>query len=417
MDATTMEMTRPMRIAIVGAGAAGCFAAIHIKRWMPEAQVAVYESGKKALAKVAVTGGGRCNLTNSFAAVTSMEQVYPRGHRLMKRLLREFSQQDVYQWFEHEGVALLTQEDECVFPVSQDAMEIVGTLLNLMRRLGVVLHLEHRMTGISHTDQGYRLECANGRTAEAQRVLIATGGSPKQSGMNMLQDLQIETVSPVPSLFSVCISDNHITALAGTVVNDARTTLCGTKIQAHGALLITHQGLSGPAILKLSSLGARQLHEQGYRARIAINWFGNDKEDEVMSQLLSMAAKHPQKQMQSVYPTRFTSRLWLYLLQQCHIRHDMRWAEAGTKGIRRMAATLTHHEIEMNGKNKFKEEFVTCGGVALGNINPSTMECRQHPGLFFAGEVLDVDAVTGGFNLQAAWSMGYVAARHITLTE
>ena len=136
-----------------------------------------------------------------------------------------------------------------------------------------------------------------------------------------------------------------------------------------------------------------------------------------MSQLLSMAAKHPQKQMQSVYPTRFTSRLWLYLLQQCHIRHDMRWAEAGTKGIRRMAATLTHHEIEMNGKNKFKEEFVTCGGVALGNINPSTMECRQHPGLFFAGEVLDVDAVTGGFNLQAAWSMGYVAARHITLTE
>ena len=180
-----------MRIAIVGAGAAGCFAAIHIKRWLPEAQVAVYESGKKALAKVAVTGGGRCNLTNSFAAVTSMEQVYPRGHRLMKRLLREFSQQDVYQWFEHEGVALLTQEDECVFPVSQDAMEIVGTLLNLMRRLGVVLHLEHRMTGISHTDQGYRLEFANGRTAEAQRVLIATGGSPKQSGMNMLQDLQI----------------------------------------------------------------------------------------------------------------------------------------------------------------------------------------------------------------------------------
>ena len=200
-------------------------------------------------------------------------------------------------------------------------------------------------------------------------------------------------------------------------MNDARTTLCGTKIQAHGALLITHQGLSGPAILKLSSIGARQLHEQGYRARIAINWFGNDKEDEVMSQLLSMAAKHPQKQMQSVYPTRFTSRLWLYLLQQCHIRHDMRWAEAGTKGIRRMAATLTHHEIEINGKNKFKEEFVTCGGVALGNINPSTMECRQHPGLFFAGEVLDVDAVTGGFNLQAAWSMGYVAARHITLTE
>ena len=416
MDATAMEMTQPMQIAIVGAGAAGCFAAIHIKRWMPEANVTVYESGKRALAKVAVTGGGRCNLTNSFAAVTSIEQVYPRGHRLMKRLLQEFGQQEVCQWFEHEGVALVTQEDECVFPVSQDAMEIVGTLLALMKTLGVTLRTEHRMTNISHIGQGYRLEFSNGRTAEAQRVLIATGGSPKQSGLDMLKELQMETVSPVPSLFSVCVADARLTSLSGTVVNDVRTMLCGTKTQAHGALLITHQGLSGPAILKLSSRGARQLNTMAYRARIAVNWFGNAGEEEVLSQLLSMAANHPQKQMQSVYPTRFTSRLWLFLLQQCQMRHDIRWAEAGTKSLRRMAAMLTHHEIEINGKNKFKEEFVTCGGVALSNINPSTMECRQYPGLHLAGEVLDVDAVTGGFNLQAAWSMGYVAARHMALT-
>lgn len=406
-----------MNIAIIGAGAAGCFAAIHIKRWLPEARVTVYESGRKALAKVAVTGGGRCNLTNSFATVASMEQVYPRGHRLMKRLLREFSQQDTCQWFESEGVALVTQEDECVFPVSQDAMEIVGTLLGLMKSQGVELRLEHRLTGIRPAQEGYRLEFSNGKTAEAQRVLIATGGSPKPSGLNMLDGLQIETVAPVPSLFSVCTARHDITAMAGTVVNNVRTTLCGTKIQAQGALLITHQGLSGPAILKLSSRGARLLNEQDYRAKIAVNWFGNDNEEQVMSQLADMAAKHPQKQLQSVYPTRFTSRLWLYLLQQCHIRHDLRWAEAGAKGMRRMAAVLTHHEIEINGKNKFKEEFVTCGGVALSNINPSTMECKEHPGLFFAGEVLDVDAVTGGFNLQAAWSMGYVAARHMTLTS
>ena len=406
-----------MNIAIIGAGAAGCFAAIHIKRWLPEARVTVYESGRKALAKVAVTGGGKCNLTNSFATVASMEQVYPRGHRLMKRLLREFSQQDTCQWFESEGVALVTQEDECVFPVSQDAMEIVSTLLGLMKAQRVELRLEHRLTGIRPAQEDYRLEFSNGKTAEAQRVLIATGGSPKQSGLNMLDGLQIETVAPVPSLFSVCTAGHDITAMAGTVVNDVRTTLCGTKIQAQGALLITHQGLSGPAILKLSSRGARLLNEQDYRAKIAVNWFGNDNEEQVMSQLADMAAKHPQKQLQSVYPTRFTARLWLYLLQQCHIRHDLRWAEAGAKGMRRMAAVLTHHEIEINGKNKFKEEFVTCGGVALSNINPSTMECKEHPGLFFAGEVLDVDAVTGGFNLQAAWSMGYVAARHMTLTS
>ncbi|MGN0220825.1 MAG: aminoacetone oxidase family FAD-binding enzyme [Prevotella sp.] len=406
-----------MNIAIIGAGAAGCFAAIHIKRWQPEARVTVYESGRKALAKVAVTGGGRCNLTNSFAAVTGMEQVYPRGHRLMKRLLREFSQQDTCQWFENEGVALVTQEDECVFPASQDAMEIVGTLLRRMKAQEVELRLEHRLTGIHHTQQGYRLAFSNGKTAEAQRVLIATGGSPKQSGLSMLDGLQIETVDPVPSLFSVCVPGHDITTMAGTVVNDVRTTLCGTRLQAYGALLITHQGLSGPAILKLSSRGARLLNEQDYRTKIAVNWFGNENEEEVVSRLISMAAKHPQKQLQSVYPTRFTARLWLYLLQQCHIRHDLRWAEAGAKGMRRMAAVLTHHEIEINGKNKFKEEFVTCGGVALSNINPSTMECREHPGLFFAGEVLDVDAVTGGFNLQAAWSMGYVAARHITLTS
>ena len=399
-----------MKIAIIGAGAAGCFAAIEIKRRRPEAVVTVYESGRKALAKVAVTGGGRCNLTNSFGGVRSIEAVYPRGARLMKRLLREFSHKDAYQWFEREGIRLTTQEDNCVFPVSQDAMEIVDKLLWLMRRHGVGLKTGHRVERIIH-DEGYTLHFSNGESVEADKVVVTTGGSPKLSGLKMLDGLGLDIVDPVPSLFSLCLTNNPITCMTGTVVEDVQTSIVGTRMKAEGPLLITHWGLSGPAILKLSSYGARLLHDCNYKAKIAVNWFGSANENEVMELLYEMSIRHPQKQVQSLYPDRFNSRLWLHLLSCAGIRPDMRWAEMGRKSFNRMAAMLTNHIFDITGKNKFKDEFVTCGGVALSNINPSTLESRQHPGLYFAGEVLDVDAITGGFNLQAAWTMGYIVAK------
>ena len=399
-----------MKIAIIGAGAAGCFAAIEIKRRRPEAVVTVYESGRKALAKVAVTGGGRCNLTNSFGGVRSIEAVYPRGARLMKRLLREFSHKDAYQWFEREGIRLTTQEDNCVFPVSQDAMEIVDKLLWLMRRHGVGLKTGHRVERITHDDV-YTLQFSNGESVEADKVVVTTGGSPKLSGLKMLDGLGLDIVEPVPSLFSLCLTNNPITCMTGTVVEDVQTSIVGTKMKAEGPLLITHWGLSGPAILKLSSYGARLLHDCNYKAKIAVNWFGSANENEVMELLYEMSIRHPQKQVQSLYPDRFNSRLWLHLLSCAGIRPDMRWAEMGRKSFNRMAAMLTNHIFDISGKNKFKDEFVTCGGVALSNINPSTLESRQHPGLYFAGEVLDVDAITGGFNLQAAWTMGYIVAK------
>ena len=407
-----------MNIAIVGAGAAGCFAAIELKRRMPHARVCLYEAGTRPLAKVAVTGGGRCNLTNSFAAVKSLDKVYPRGAKLMKRLLKEFSHRDAYEWFERAGVRLLTQDDECVFPVSQDAMEIVHTLLRLLRLSHVEICTRHRLTRLEHLQDFYRLTFALPETAEptvveADAVVVTTGGSPRPTGLDMLRPLELEIVPPVPSLFSLCLPGHPLNGLMGTVVEHVAVSIPGTKMKADGPLLVTHWGLSGPAVLKLSSYAARMLHECGYRCRIAINWFGELKENAVARELQDLASRNSQKQLQSAYPTTFNARLWRYLVTCCKLRPDCRWGELQPTTLGRMAAMLTNHVLEVDGKNRFKEEFVTCGGVALSNVDASTLECRTHSRLFFAGEVLDVDAITGGFNLQAAWTMGYVVAAHL----
>ena len=402
-----------MNVAIIGAGAAGCFAAIQIKRNNPKANVTVYEAGIKPLVKVAVTGGGRCNLTNSFDGIRSLDEAYPRGARLLKRLFRTFDYNDVYQWFESEGVSLTTQEDECVFPVSQDAMEIVNTLVRLMRSLGVKLITRHRVAAINHEaeDGEYLLTFSHGDVAKADAVVVTAGGSPQVRGLEMYEKLGLEIVSPVPSLFSLNLEKNHpMTAWMGTVVNDVQTRLVGTKLSAFGPLLITHWGVSGPAILKLSSYAARILAENDYKAQVAINWFGQANEAEVTSIITEIAEQNQKKLVSTVWPERFNNRMWCYLIDACGLRQDMRWGELGKKGLNKLVALLTNHTLNIVGKNKYKEEFVTCGGVALLNVNPSTLESKKHPHLYFAGEILDVDAITGGFNLQAAWTMGYVVA-------
>lgn len=402
-----------MNVAIIGAGAAGCFAAIQIKRNNPKANVTVYEAGIKPLIKVAVTGGGRCNLTNSFDGIRSLEEAYPRGARLLKRLFRTFDYNDVYQWFESEGVSLTTQDNECVFPVSQDAMEIVNTLVRLMRSLGVKLITRHRVAAIDHeAEEGeYLLTFSHGDVAKADAVVVTAGGSPQVRGLEMYEKLGLDIVSPVPSLFSLNLEKNHpMTALMGTVVNDVQARLVGTKLVAFGPLLITHWGISGPAILKLSSYAARILAENDYKAQVAINWFGQANEAEVTRIITEIAEQNQKKLVSSVWPERFNNRMWCYLIDACGLRQDMRWGELGKKGLNKLVALLTNHTLTIVGKNKYKEEFVTCGGVALSNVNSSTLESKKHPHLYFAGEILDVDAITGGFNLQAAWTMGYVVA-------
>ena len=404
-------MTQQRRVAIVGAGAAGCFAAIETGRRLPEADIHVFERMKKPLAKVALTGGGRCNLTNSFAGVRSLEAVYPRGHRLMKRLLREFGHEETMAWFEREGVELVTQTDECVFPASQRADEIVQTLLAAMRRGGVKLHCGQGVKEICPADGGYRLAFEDRPTEWFDTVVVTTGGSPRKAGLSFLQPLHLEIVEPVPSLFSVTVEDKGLRALSGTVVENASVRLTGTKLKAQGALLITHLGLSGPAMLKLSAYAARLLHERNYQAEIAINWLGDMNEEEAWTLVNDLARQNGMKQVGNVWPTVLNRRLWQFLLQCLDLSAEMRWNGMQQKTLRRMAAQLTNHVFLISGRNPYKEEFVTCGGVALTELYPATLECKRHRGLYFAGEVTDADAITGGFNLQAAWTMGYVAAK------
>lgn len=410
-----------MKIAIIGAGAAGCFAAINIRRMAPDADITVLEGGKKPLAKVAITGGGRCNITNSFCGIKSINEAYPRGERLMKRLLKTFSHEDACRWFEAEGIRLVTQDDECVFPASQDAMEIVNLLTRLMRQAGIRLLTGHRVNAIKKEDRDgneglFCISFTNSNIASfhADTVLVATGGCAKTADYNMLHELTAgNAVAPVPSLFSLCLPGDSITSLMGTVVEHATAWLAGTRHRAEGALLITHWGMSGPAILKLSSYAARTLHENAYKAQLHINWLGGMDEGEATTMLAGIAIRNPKKQLSSVYPDVLNSRLWAHLLEKSGINPGLRWGEAGRKTINRITNTLINDAYAADGKNRFKEEFVTCGGVALGEINPRTMESRTAPGLFFAGEALDIDAITGGFNLQAAWTTGYVAATGI----
>ena len=391
------------RIAVIGAGAAGCFCTAELRRLRPEAAIDVYEAGPKPLAKVAVTGGGRCNLTNSFQGIRSLAEAYPRGERLMKRLLKVFSQEDACRWFEAAGVPLVLQEDHCVFPRSQDAMDIVRALLRKMD--GAHLHLHTPVRSVMSGLTGH-LE-VDGTPYDA--VVVTTGGAPK--GLPLLEGLDLEWVPTVPSLFTFSIQDPGLRALMG-LVTEASVSLPGTAFKAEGPLLITDWGLSGPAVLKLSSYAARHLAECGYKAPLCVNWTGL-REEEIRESLRGIAKTYPQKQVSNTPPEGLQARLWSYLMGKSGIRADIRWAELGLKGLNRLVATLTQDSYSIAGKTRFREEFVTAGGVALSNLDPASLQCRKYPGLFFAGEVLDIDAITGGFNLQAAWTTGYVAAHAI----
>ena len=390
-----------MKIAVVGAGAAGCFCAIELKRRLPSSTVDVFESGRKPLAKVAVTGGGRCNLTNSFEGISSLDEAYPRGDKLMRRVFSCFNHKDTWEWFIKEGVKLVLQEDNCVFPASQDAMQIVNLLLARMDRLGVSVH-----TGI-------KVESVKSLLDEYDNVVVTTGGSPSPEGFRMLDGLDLEMAPPVPSLFTFNLPDSPVRELTGSVVDKTSVSLAGTKFRAGGPLLITHWGMSGPAILKLSSYAARHLSESGYKATLLVNWTGDD-EAQVRRTLSLISQDNPAKLVVNSHPGPIPSRLWNYLVSKARIRDDARWSEIGSKGMNKLTDILINDTYQVKGRSQFKEEFVTCGGVALSNIDYKTLECKKHPGLYFAGEVLDVDAITGGFNLQAAWSMGYRAAVSIS---
>ena len=387
-------------------------AAIMACRTNPASKVTIFERAQKVLAKVEITGGGRCNVTNSFAAITDMKQAYPRGHKLMKRLMKTFSHEDTYRWFEQYGVPLVTQEDECVFPKAQDSHAIINCLVRQANELGVTICCRHRLVNIHRMEDGrLKLEFENGSHRVFHRTIITTGGSPNGRGLQYLAQLGHDIEPPVPSLFTFNIKDRAFCDLMGTVVEPVVTTIPGTKLRAKGPLLVTHWGVSGPAVLKLSSYAARLLAENDYKAPLAISWAGELTRQEVEENLLKLQTANPRKQVATLHPFGLPSRLWLYILSKLDIDTVKPWAEIGRKTLNRMIETLVNDQYTIAGKGAFRDEFVTCGGVSLSSVNSKTLESKVCPNLFFAGEVLDIDAITGGFNLQAAWTTGVVAGQ------
>lgn len=394
-------------VAIIGGGAAGCFCAIELARRQPDFRITVLEAGPRPLAKVAVTGGGRCNFTNTFEDVRSLRDVYPRGEQAMKRALKVFSHEDTVAWFAAEGVPGVVQDGGCVFPKSQDAMQIVRTLLRLMEKNDVEVRCRCKVTAVRTSGGGFEIE-AGGSSLRFDRVVVTTGGGASP----FLAPLPVGIVPPVPSLFTLRVADSSLRSLMGCVVPDAVLRIAGTPFRSEGTLLLTDWGVSGPATLKLTSYAARHLSEHGYRGTLLVGWTGTDV-SAALGWIAATAAANPKKLVSGVSPDGVTSRLWKHLVARAGIPSGRVWAELGKKGADRLAAVLTADTYAIEGRCRFKEEFVTCGGVALSEVSLGTLESRAFPGLYFAGEALDIDAVTGGFNLQAAWSTAITVARSI----
>lgn len=389
-----------MKTAVVGGGAAGFFLAVNLKEMMPDMEVVIFERSHHVLAKVEVSGGGRCNCTNSFASVSDLSQVYPRGHRLLKRLFNNFDYQDAYRWFEEHGVPLVTQEDQCVFPQAQNSHAIIDCFLSLARRYHIAIRKGCKVQSLEDV-------------SDFDYVVVTTGGSPKGEGLRWLAELGHEIEAPVPSLFTFSIHDKQLQALMG-VVTDVETMIPGTKLRANGPLLITHWGMSGPAVLKLSSHAARYLAEHDYQAPLAVRWLSLS-DQEIASLLYEQVATQPKKQLTTYNPFGLQQRLWAYLvLKALDTRSQIRWVELNKKDVNRLVNVLVNDTYQIAGRAPFKDEFVTCGGVSLKAVNPATLESKHVPHLYFAGEVLDIDGVTGGFNFQAAWTTAYTVALSIT---
>ena len=389
-----------MKTAVVGGGAAGFFLAVNLKEMMPDMEVVIFERSHHVLAKVEVSGGGRCNCTNSFASVSDLSQVYPRGHRLLKRLFNNFDYRDAYRWFEEHGVPLVTQEDQCVFPQAQDSHAIIDCFLSLARRYHIAIRKGCKVQSLEDV-------------SDFDYVVVTTGGSPKGEGLRWLAELGHEIEAPVPSLFTFSIHDKQLQALMG-VVTDVETMIPGTKLRVNGPLLITHWGMSGPAVLKLSSHAARYLAEHDYQAPLAVRWLSLS-DQEIASLLYEQVATQPKKQLTTYNPFGLQQRLWAYLvLKALDTRSQIRWVELNKKDVNRLVNVLVNDTYQIAGRAPFKDEFVTCGGVSLKAVNPSTLESKHVPHLYFAGEVLDIDGVTGGFNFQAAWTTAYTVALSIT---
>ncbi|MFT7345323.1 MAG: putative Rossmann fold flavoprotein [Lentimonas sp.] len=401
-----------MIVSVIGGGAAGFFAAISAKKHNPNAVVTLYEKSDKILAKVKVSGGGRCNVTNGCSDVNELIKAYPRGGKKLKKAFFTFNTTDTVNWFESRKVPLTLQDDGCYFPVSQDSQTIIDCLISETIKLDIKVKTSFGIDEIAKNEQNWTLVCKrNDITFTSDKVIITTGGSPKLSGLDWLKNLGHKIEFPVPSLFTFNMPDEIVRELMGVVVEKAKVTIIDTKLKSDGPLLITHWGMSGPAILILSAFGARELSDKQYVFKIKVNWVDEIQEDKVRTQLESLEKEFALKKIVKIRPYQLPERLWNLILQKADINLERKWNEIGKKKINKLVNLLTQDEYKVRGKTTFKEEFVTCGGVSLKDIDMNTMQSKVCEGIYFAGEVMDVDAITGGYNFQAAWSTGFVAGK------
>jgi len=402
-----------MKIAIIGGGAAGFFSAIAAKENYLKAKVVIFEKSQNLLSKVKISGGGRCNVTNACNSINELCNAYPRGGKNLKKAFHIFNNKHAIEWFESRGVPLVIQNDNCVFPVSQSSQSIIDCFLKEAKRLKIEIGAGISVKAIHQAGDRLELEFVNEETLSEifDKVIVATGGSPKRSGLEWLEILNHKIENPVPSLFTFNMPDESITKLMGIVVENALVNIQGTKIKSTGPLLITHWGMSGPVILKLSSFGARILNELDYNFKIQINWVNEANNDVVTDQLLNIVKEHSNKILSNYRPYFLPARLWLYLLDKCNLSENKNWGELGKKGMNKLINILTNDEYTVKGRTTFKEEFVTCGGISLESIDLNTMQSKVCKNLYFAGEILDIDGITGGYNFQCAWTTGFIAGK------
>ncbi|PSN12145.1 aminoacetone oxidase family FAD-binding enzyme [filamentous cyanobacterium CCT1] len=403
-------------LIVIGAGAAGLFGAIACAEANPSASIHIFDAGREPLAKVRISGGGRCNVTHACFDPAVLVTHYPRGSKVLRGPFSRFQPQDTVAWFEQRGVRLKTEADGRIFPTTDDSGTIVDCLLGEARRLGIRIYTGQAVAQIEPSETGFGLTTRAGAEWRCDHLLLATGSSP--NGYRLALKLGHDLVPPVPSLFTFTVPDPALRELAGVSVETVQLSLAledSPALTQSGPLLVTHWGLSGPAVLKLSAYGAMGLHRQRYRATLTVNWLPALKQDQVRQKLLALKQDQGKRQVAAFSPfPELSRRLWQYLTQhRANLGTKLNWADLSKAQLQTLVNELTRGDYAIAGKGVFKDEFVTCGGIPLAEVNFKTMESRRCPGLYFAGEILNIDGVTGGFNFQNAWTTGWLAGQAI----
>lgn len=406
-------MSKSFDVIIAGGGAAGFFTAINIAEANPKLKIAILERGKEVLSKVRISGGGRCNVTHACFIPNDLVKFYPRGEKELKGPFNQFCSGDTIEWFERHGVELKIEDDGRMFPVTDSSQTIIDCFLEASKKLGIQILMGESIQSLYRADDHWKIE-TNKEVFLADKLVMATGSNPKM--WDMLEELGHTIISPVPSLFTFNIKDGRIKDLMG-VSAIATVKVKGTKLEASGPLLITHWGMSGPVILRVSAWGARELFTKNYQFTLQVNWLNDMDADECDEVLKSLKQEHAKKTVSKKSPFDFPNRLWESLVTASGIDIETRWADLTRNQLQALAVQLTNGGFQVNGKSTFKDEFVTAGGVDLKEVNFKTMESKRVEKLYFAGEVLNIDAITGGFNFQNAWTGGFIAAKSIVETQ